>query len=51
MVLTLKKVLVSDEVDQQCIEILQQNNIEVVKNTKLSKEELKQEISVSIFEC
>ncbi|XP_064613941.1 LOW QUALITY PROTEIN: D-3-phosphoglycerate dehydrogenase-like [Liolophura sinensis] len=44
MVVTLKKVLISDEVDARCAEILQTNGIEVVKNTKLSKEELIAEI-------
>lgn len=44
MVVTLKKVLISDEVDPKCVEVLQANGIEVVKNTKLSKEELLAEI-------
>lgn len=46
MVIELKKVLISDEVDPKCVQILQNNDIEVVKNTKLSKEELIQEIPV-----
>ncbi|XP_076436188.1 D-3-phosphoglycerate dehydrogenase-like [Babylonia areolata] len=44
MVVALKKVLISDEVDPKCVEVLQANGIEVVKNTKLSKEELLAEI-------
>ncbi|KAK3589573.1 hypothetical protein CHS0354_043027 [Potamilus streckersoni] len=44
MALTLKNVLISDEVDPQCIEILRKNGIDVTKNTKLSKEELIAEI-------
>ncbi|KAK3786625.1 hypothetical protein RRG08_027583 [Elysia crispata] len=40
MVIQLRKVLISDEVDQKCVEILQKNGIEVTKNTKLSKDEL-----------
>ena len=47
MVVSIKKVLISDEVDQRCVEILQENGIEAVKNTKLSKEELVKEIVVS----
>ena len=47
MALSLKNVLISDEIDQQCVEILRQNGVEVVKNTKLSKEQLLQEIPVS----
>lgn len=44
MALTLKKVLISDEVDPRCVDILTNNGIQVVKNTKLSKEELLKEI-------
>ncbi|KAL8559906.1 hypothetical protein ACOMHN_016952 [Nucella lapillus] len=40
MVVTLKKVLVSDEVDPKCVEVLQANGVEVTKNTKLSKDQL-----------
>ncbi|KAL8621409.1 hypothetical protein ACOMHN_048209 [Nucella lapillus] len=40
MVVTLKKVLVSDEVDPKCVEVLQANGIEVTKNTILSKDQL-----------
>ena len=47
MVIQLNKVLISDEVDAKCVNILQDNGIEVVKNTKLSKEELLAEIPVS----
>lgn len=43
----LNSVLISDEVDQKCVTILQENGIKVVKNTKLSKEELLKEIPVS----
>ncbi|XP_071108768.1 D-3-phosphoglycerate dehydrogenase-like [Haliotis cracherodii] len=44
MVIALRKVLISDEVDPKCVQILQNNGIEVLKNTKLSKEELLAEI-------
>ena len=47
MALTLKKVLISDEVDPQCVEILRQNGVDAVLNTKLSKEQLLAEIPVS----
>lgn len=47
MVIALRKVLISDEVDPKCVQILQNNGIEVLKNTKLSKEELLAEIPVS----
>jgi len=44
MALTLQRVLISDEIDQRCVDVLQSNGVEVTKNTKLSKEELIQEI-------
>ncbi|KAL5006523.1 hypothetical protein ScPMuIL_015329 [Solemya velum] len=44
MVLTLRKVLISDEVDAKCIEVLKSNGIDVEKNTKLTKEQLVAEI-------
>ena len=42
----INKVLISDEVDNQCIEILNSVGIETVKQTKLTKDQLKTEISV-----
>lgn len=48
MVIELKRVLISDEVDPKCVQILKENGIAVDKNTKLSKEELIQEIPVSV---
>ena len=45
--LNLQNVLITDEVDDKCVDILRSNGIEVVKNTKLSKEELIAEIPVS----
>ena len=47
MVLQLKKVLISDDIDAKCVNILQSNGVDVVKNTKLSKAELIAEIPVS----
>lgn len=49
MSINLTSVLISDEVDQKCVNFLQENGIKVVKNTKLSKEELLKEIAVSIL--
>ncbi|XP_048753812.1 D-3-phosphoglycerate dehydrogenase-like [Ostrea edulis] len=45
MSINLTSVLISDEVDQKCVNFLQENGIKVVKNTKLSKEELLKEIA------
>ncbi|XP_064648038.1 D-3-phosphoglycerate dehydrogenase-like [Lineus longissimus] len=44
MAFNLKRVLISDEVAPKCVEILQTNGIEVLKNTKLTKEQLLSEI-------
>ena len=44
MSFSLKKVLISDDIDAKCVAILQNNGIEVVKKTKMSKEELLVEI-------
>lgn len=51
MIFELKTVLISDEVDPRCVEILQENGIEVVKDTKLrlSKENFLKEIAVSVM--
>lgn len=42
-----KNVLISDDVNVKCVEILENNDFNVVKNTKLSKDELKEEIKVA----
>ena len=44
---TVKSVLITDEVDDKCVAILEQNGFNVTKNTKLSREELQTEIKVS----
>ncbi|PVD29920.1 hypothetical protein C0Q70_09179 [Pomacea canaliculata] len=44
MVISLSRVLISDEVDPKCVDILQSHGVEVVTNTKLSKNELIAEI-------
>ncbi|RNA15649.1 D-3-phosphoglycerate dehydrogenase [Brachionus plicatilis] len=40
----IKNVLISDDVNAKCVEILQNNGFNVVKNTSLSIDQLKQEI-------
>lgn len=40
----IKKVLITDDVNEKCVEILENNDLIVVKNTKLSVEQLKEEI-------
>ncbi|BFY98923.1 hypothetical protein BsWGS_01963 [Bradybaena similaris] len=44
MVVQLRNVLISDDVDPKCVDILQSNGIEVVQNVTLSKEQLVAEI-------
>ena len=44
---TVKNVLITDEVDDKCVAILEKNGFNVTKNTKLSREELTNEIKVS----
>ena len=45
------KVLISDEIDSRCVEVLQENGIDVVKDTKLrlSKENFLKDIAVSVM--
>ncbi|CAL1535404.1 unnamed protein product [Lymnaea stagnalis] len=45
MAIRIAKVLISDEIDDVCLDILRKAEVEVVKNTNLTKEELLQEIS------
>jgi len=40
----LKRILISDEVDQKCIDVFEKNGIQAVKKTKLTKDELIKEI-------
>jgi len=44
MAVELKRILISDEVDPKCLQVFEQNGIQAVKKTKLSKEELMKEI-------
>ena len=37
MALQLKKILITDEVDPKCVDILRENGLEVVQNTSLAK--------------
>ena len=51
MVLKLKSVLITDEVDPKCVSILESNGVNVTVNTKLAKDKpaLLAEIPVSAF--
>lgn len=40
----IKNILITDDVNEKCVQILENNDFKVVKNTKLSKEELLNEI-------
>lgn len=40
MTYQIKSVLIADEIEEQCLDVLNAANIEVVKKTKLSKDEL-----------
>lgn len=42
----IKNVLISDDVSTKCVEILQNNGFNVVKNTSLTLDQLKQEVKV-----
>ena len=44
----IKNILITDDVDAKCIDILQTNGFSVTKNIKLTKDELKEEIKVNI---
>lgn len=43
----IKRVLIADDVNEKCVQILENNDLTVVKNTKLSVEQLKDEIKVT----
>lgn len=42
----IKKVLISDDIDAVCVEILRQAGVQVTLKTKMSKDELLKEIEV-----
>lgn len=44
---SIKSVLISDDVNAKCVEILENNDLRVVKNTSLTVDQLKTEIKVS----
>ena len=46
----IKSVLITDDVNQKCIEILENNDFKVVKNTKMTIDQIKAEIKVCILE-
>jgi hypothetical protein len=46
----IKNVLISDDVSSKCFEILENNDLRVVKNTGLSVDQLKAELRVSYFQ-
>ncbi len=43
---SIKSILITDDVNEKCIQILENNDFKVLKNTKLSKDELSNEIKV-----
>jgi hypothetical protein len=43
----IKSVLITDDVNQKCVEILENNDFKVVKNTKLTVDQIKAEIKVN----
>ena len=45
----IKSVLITDDVNQKCVDILENNDFKVVKNTKLTVDQIKAEIKVNCF--
>ncbi len=43
----IKSVLITDDVNAKCVEILENNDFKVVKNTTFTVEQLKEEIKVN----
>ena len=46
MALKIERILISDEIDNQCVEVLQASNVHTDKKTKLSEDELVEIIPV-----
>lgn len=46
----IKKVLITDDVNEKCLQILENNGLQVVKNTKLTVDQLKEEIKVMFID-
>jgi hypothetical protein len=51
MGIKIKNVLISDAVDESCVKLLQENNINVTCLYKLTPEQLLEEIPVSYVAC
>lgn len=49
--IALNKVLISDAVHESCVELLQENGINVICKLKLTEEQLINEIPVSVNVC
>ena len=45
----IKNILITEDIDPKCVNILEANGFNVTKNVNLTKEELKEEIKVSFF--
>ena len=45
----IKNILITEDIDPKCVNILETNGFNVTKNVNLTKEELKEEIKVSFF--
>jgi hypothetical protein len=45
----IKNILITDDVDPKCVDILETNGFNVTKNIKLTKEELQEEIKVRLY--
>ncbi len=43
----IKSILITDDVNEKCVEILENNGFKVTKNIKLTKPELLQEVKVT----
>lgn len=44
----ISRVLITDDVNVKCVEILENNDLKVVKNTSLSVDQLKEELKVNL---
>jgi hypothetical protein len=47
----IKNILITDDVDPKCVDILVTNGFNVTKNIKLTKEELQEEIKVRLYKA
>ena len=44
----IKTILISDDINQKCVDILENNDLKVTKNTKLTPSELREEVYFTI---